>query len=170
VGDIVQRRPYVSQQSLIDATQPKGRRYYWKSEYVAGIDAGLVDAAIEHAGRIRSPHSAVLLFPVDGVLGDLADDHSAVGNRNAKAVFNIAASWERPEEDAVHMEWARTAWKDLRRFSTGGTYINFLTEDEGSDRLQAAYGQNLARLVEIKRTWDPQNIFRANKNIAPAQV
>jgi hypothetical protein len=68
------------------------------------------------------------------------------------------------------MEWARTAWKDLRRFSTGGTYINFLTEDEGSDRLQAAYGQNLARLVEIKRTWDPQNIFRANKNIAPAQV
>jgi FAD/FMN-containing dehydrogenase len=55
VGDIVQRRPYVSQQSLIDATQPKGRRYYWKSEYVAGIDAGLVDAAIEHAGRIRSP-------------------------------------------------------------------------------------------------------------------
>ncbi len=170
VGDIVQRRSYVSQQSLLDATQPKGRRYYWKSEYVSRIDAGLTDAAIEHAGRIRSPHSAILLFPLDGVLGDLPDDHSAVGNRSARAVFNVAGAWERPEEDAVHIGWARTAWSDLRRFSTGGTYINFLTEDEGSDRVQAAYGENLTRLAEVKRTWDPRNLFRMNKNIAPARV
>lgn len=55
----------------------------------------------------------------------------------------------------------------MRRFSTGGTYINFLTEEEGGERIQAAYGKNHARLVELKTKWDPRNLFRVNKNIAP---
>src|SRR5207344_1884127 len=58
VGDIVQQRSYVSQQSLLDATQPKGRRYYWKSEYLPGHDTELLAAAIDHGGRSLSPHSA----------------------------------------------------------------------------------------------------------------
>ena len=68
VGDIVQRRSYMSQQALLDATQPKGRRYYWKSEYLGAIEPALCTQAIGHAARIASPHSAVLLFPIDGVL------------------------------------------------------------------------------------------------------
>jgi FAD/FMN-containing dehydrogenase len=90
-----------------------------------------------------------------------------VGNRNARSVINIAAAWDDPKEDQSHIEWSRAAWRDLRRFSTGGTYINFLTEEEGAERVQAAYGKNLARLVDIKTKWDPGNLFRANKNIAP---
>jgi FAD/FMN-containing dehydrogenase len=170
VGDIVQRRPYVGQQSLIDATQPKGRRYYWKSEYLPAIQPDLLAGVVEHAGRIRSPHSAILIFPFGGALNTLPDSHSAVGNRNAAAVFNVAASWERADEDAQHIEWARAAWRDLRRFSTGGTYINFLTEEEHGDRIQAAYGANLARLAQVKAKWDPENLFRVNKNIAPQTV
>jgi FAD/FMN-containing dehydrogenase len=170
VGDIVQRRTYVSQQSLIDATQPKGRRYYWKSEYLPRLEPELCAKAIEHAHVIASPHSAVLLFPLDGALNRLPEDHSAVGNRSTAMVLNIAASWEKPEDDARNIEWARTAWRDLRRFSTGGTYINFLTEEEGADRIQAAYGGNLARLAAIKAEWDPKNLFRANKNIAPQKA
>jgi FAD/FMN-containing dehydrogenase len=166
-GDIVQRRSYVSQQALIDATQPKGRRYYWKSEYLRAIEPSLCDAMLEHAARIRSPHSAVLLFPLMGALDRIADDHSAVGNRNAAAVLNIAASWDVPADDEVNMEWARSSWQDLRRFSSGGVYVNFLSADEGADRVQAAYGKNYARLVETKRRWDPENLFRTNKNIAP---
>ncbi|HEU5465107.1 MAG TPA: FAD-binding oxidoreductase, partial [Candidatus Binatia bacterium] len=65
VGDIVQRRPYVSQQSLLDATQPKGRRYYWKSEYLPRLEPDLLGAAIRHAQAIVSPHSAIILFPLD---------------------------------------------------------------------------------------------------------
>jgi FAD/FMN-containing dehydrogenase len=166
-GDIVQRRSYVSQQALIDATQPKGRRYYWKSEYLRGIEPALCDAMLEHAARIRSPHSAVLLFPLMGALDRFADDHSAVGNRNAAAVLNIAASWDAPTDDEANMEWARSSWQDLRRFSSGGVYVNFLSADEGADRVQAAYGKNYARLVETKTRWDPENLFRTNKNIAP---
>jgi FAD/FMN-containing dehydrogenase len=167
VGDIIQPRSYESQQSLIDATQPKGRRYYWKSEYLATLDRPLLDLAMEYAQQIPSPHSAIVLFPLGGALNRLPADHSAVGNRDAAWVLNITASWDDPAEDALHIEWARNAWQRMRSFSTGGTYINFLTEEEGDSRIRAAYGGNYDRLVSIKRTWDPDNLFRANKNIVP---
>jgi hypothetical protein len=124
---------------------------------------------IEHAGRMLSSHSAIILFPIDGAIHRLPEDHSAVGNRNARVVLNITGAWDRPEDDAANIEWARAAWRDMRRFSTGGTYINFQTEDEGDDRVRAAYGQNHQRLVEIKTKWDPGNLFRLNKNIAPRE-
>jgi FAD/FMN-containing dehydrogenase len=167
VGDVLQRRPYVSQQSLLDATQPKGRRYYWKSEYVPAVSAELLDVLAGHATRLVSPHAAILVFPLDGALNRLPEDHSAVGNRRTGAVVNVSASWERAEDDTANVAWARTAWRDLRRFSTGGTYVNFLNEEEGQDRIRDAYGSNYDRLVEIKTRWDPQNVFRTNKNIAP---
>jgi len=167
VGDIVQPRTYVSQQSLLDATQPKGRRYYWKSEYLSKLEPVLFTKLIEHAERITSPHSAIVLFPIGGALNRLPEDHSAAGNRDASCVVNIAASWERSEDDDANIEWARAAWRDIRSLSTGGTYINFLTDDEGEDRIHAAYGKNYERLVEIKTKWDPKNFFRMNKNIPP---
>jgi FAD/FMN-containing dehydrogenase len=166
-GDIVQRRSYVSQQSLLDATQPKGRRYYWKSEYLAGVTAPCLSVARAHAARIRSPHSAVLVFPLDGALNALADDASPAGNRDAKAIVNIAAAWDRPEDDAANVEWAQAAWRDIRQFSTGGTYVNFLTEEETGSRIRDAYGRHFDRLVDVKTTWDPANLFAANKNVPP---
>ncbi len=167
VGDIVQRRPYVSQQSLIDATQPKGRRYYWKSEYLPGLKPELLAKVMEHAGRIESPHSGIVLFALGGALGRHPEDHSAAGNRDAELVLNITASWESPADDATSIEWARAAWRDLRPFSTGGTYVNFLTEEETGQRIEAAYGKNYERLIDIKTKWDPANLFRMNKNIVP---
>ena len=168
VGDIVERRPYLSQQSLIDATQPKGRRYYWKSEYLPRLGPDLFARAMEHAARITSPHGAVIFFPIGGALNRLPLDHSPAGNRDANVLLNITAAWDDPAEDPAQIDWARSTWRDMRSFSTGGTYVNFLTEEEGGDRVQAAYGANLDRLVEVKRRWDPENLFRANQNIAPS--
>lgn len=167
VGDVVQRRPFVSQQNLLDATQPKGRRYYWKSEYLPGLEPDLLAGVVEHARQTDSPHSAIILFPVDGAVQRLPEDHSAVGNRNAAVVLNITGSWEQAGDDAANIDWARAAWRDLRRFSTGGTYINFLTEEEGDERVRAAYGANYERLVAAKTRWDPGNLFWMNKNIRP---
>ena len=62
------------------------------------------------------------------------------------AVLNIAGAWERADDDAANIEWARGAWRDLRQFSTGGTYVNFLTEEDGDERTRAAYRTNYARL------------------------
>jgi FAD/FMN-containing dehydrogenase len=169
VGDIVQRRLYITQQSILDATQPKGRRYYWKSEYMPKLEPDILTKVIEHAEGILSPHSAIILFPIDGALNHLPEDHSPAGNRDAAWVLNITASWENTRDDAANIEWARAAWRDMRRFSTGGTYVNFLTEEEGEERIHAAYGKNYKRLVEVKTKWDPGNLFRMNKNIAPQE-
>lgn len=83
VGDVLVRRPYVQMQSLLDATQPKGRRNYWKSEYLSRIDSALCEKVIEHAARIRSPHSVVALFQIEGALNRLNEEYSPVGNRDA---------------------------------------------------------------------------------------
>jgi hypothetical protein len=120
-----------------------------------------------HAARIPSPYSAVILFQIAGALNRLEEDYSPGGNRNARYVLNLAGSWEQAGEDTANIEWVREAWNDMKSFSTGGTYINFLTEDEGPERIEAALGQGLRRLAEIKAKWDPQNMFRTNRNIKP---
>jgi FAD/FMN-containing dehydrogenase len=167
VGSVLQRRPYVTLQSLLDATQPKGRRYYWKSEYLPGVGAELLAKLHEHGSRVVSPHSAAIVFQLGGAIADRPASHSAVGNRDAAAVLNLTAAWEKPGDDAANKEWARTAWSDMKRFSTGGTYVNFLNEDDAGERVAAAYGASLERLREIKARWDPDNLFRINKNIPP---
>jgi hypothetical protein len=167
IGSALARRPYVQMQSLLDGTQPKGRRYYWKSEYLAGITPELCEKAMEHAAKIQSPHSAVIFFQLGGALNEIADD-SPVGNRDARYVLNIAGSWEGADADAASMAWARDAWTDMQGFGTGGNYINFLTEDEGHERIEAALGGALRRLGEVKAKWDPENVFRTNRNIKPA--
>ncbi len=168
LGDVLVRRPYTQLQSLLDATQPKGRRYYWKSEYLPGVESSLCEKVMEHAGKIQSPHSAVILFHLGGALNNLENDHSPVGNRDTEFVLSIAGSWEEETDNNTNIEWVRRAWEDMRSFSTGGTYINFLVEDEGPERIEAALGNSIKRLSEIKAKWDPKNIFRMNRNIKPA--
>ena len=167
IGDVLTRRTYVQMQSLLDATQPKGRRYYWKSEYLPRVEPALCDKIVEHAAGIRSPYSSIILFQMDGALNRFGHDHSPVGNRDARYLFNIGGAWDRKEDDAANIEWVRQTWNDTKRFSTGGTYINFLTEDDGADRVEAALGGALKRLAQIKARWDPQNVFRTNRNITP---
>jgi hypothetical protein len=166
VADIVTRRPYTQMQGLLDATQPKGRRYYWKSHYLPGIDPDMVRLAVDHGARIRSPHSAILLFHIQGALGDLPAGHSPAGNRDAAYVLNIAGSWEKPEDDAANMKWARDCFEATRPCSTGGAYVNFLTEEEGADRIEASYGRpTLERLALLKHKYDPGDFFRHTKRV-----
>jgi FAD/FMN-containing dehydrogenase len=167
IGDVLVRRPYTQLQSMLDATQPKGRRYYWKSEYLPRIEPDLDEKFIEHGLRIPSAHSALILFQIGGALNQLEEDHSPVGNRDARYVLNIGGSWEHANEDRENVEWARETWNELKTFSTGGTYINFLTEDEGPERIEAALGKALKRLAVVKTNWDPDNVFRTNRNIKP---
>ncbi|MEO8411938.1 MAG: BBE domain-containing protein, partial [Propionivibrio sp.] len=107
------------------------------------------------------------LFQIDGALGELRAKHSPAGNRDAAFVLNIAAAWENAADDAANQRWARDCFAATQTFSTGGTYINFLTEEEGQDRIRAAYGQPiLARLGALKQKFDPDNLFRHTKNVA----
>jgi len=168
VGDILVRRPYTQMQTLFDAINPKGRRGYWKSEYLPQVESAFGEKLIEHAARMPSPHSVMVLFQLAGALNQLQADHSPVGNRDARYVLNLVGQWLQPEEDAANIAWTRSAWNDLKSFSTGGNYLNFQSDDEGRERLEAALGTNFQRLAEIKKRWDPENVFRTNRNILPA--
>ena len=110
-----------------------------------------------------------ILFQIGGALNEIDDGHSPVGNRDAPYVLNISgpvgAGGRRRSEYPLGTRCFR---HDMRSFSTGGTYINFLTEDEGPERTEDALGKGLRRLPpEVKARWDPQNVFRTNRNILP---
>jgi len=82
---------------------------------------------------------------------------------------NVAAIYASPQEDSVHRAWAEDAAAALRR-GEDGAYANFLG-DEGAERVQAAYpGATWDRLAEVKRCYDPENVFRLNQNLPPAEL
>jgi FAD/FMN-containing dehydrogenase len=168
LADTIERKPFVEHQTMLDAGQPFGRRYYWKSHYFAEIGDDLIDAMVEHAERITSPHSAALLMHLGGTPARLDPSMNAVGLRAASYVLNIQAAWESAQEDRRHLVWAREYWSATRPFSTGSAYINFMTEDEGEARVRAAFPAAVyARLREVKSNFDPGNLFHGAQNIPP---
>lgn len=165
LADLIVRKPYVEQQTLLDATQPKGMHYYWKSEFVPGLSDELL--ATYHAQFIgqTAPANQIVLFHLAGALNERAEDDGAVGNREAGfacVVQSMAAPTVAPEENRA---WVRSAWEALRAFGTGGNYVNFQTDDEPADRTAASYRSNYEQLLAAKRRYDPDNLFRVNRNI-----
>jgi FAD/FMN-containing dehydrogenase len=168
LADTIAPKPFIEHQTMLDASQPFGRRYYWKSSYFSEIGERLVGALVDGAERITSPYSSVLLMHLGGAPARIDPTVNAVGLRTASHILNIQAAWERPPEDQRHIAWADAFWAAVRPFSTGGSYINFMTEDEDQSRVRAAYGDKVyTRLREIKARYDPSNLFRGAKNIPP---
>jgi FAD binding domain/Berberine and berberine like len=168
LANTIMVKPFVEHQTMLDAGQPFGRRYYWKSHYFDEIGDGLIDAMAAHAERIASPHSAALLMHLGGAPARIDPARNAVGLRTAAYVLNIQAAWESAQEDDRHIAWAREYWSQTRPFSTGSAYINFMTEDEGEARVRAAYGERVyGRLREVKGRFDPGNLFHGAQNIPP---
>lgn len=167
IADKIMPKPYTSQQQMLDATAPHGRRYYWKSEYLSGISDAAIDTCIAHAPDESKPYSAALLFQLGGAISRVDAQANAAAHRDAAYVINIQAAWEAPEETERYTHWAREFWSAMQPYSTGGVYVNFLSEDEGGDRIRAAYGDRYERLVALKQRYDPTNLFRINQNIRP---
>lgn len=165
-ADVIQRKPYLAQQSMLDATQPKGMHYYWKSEFLPGLNDGLLETYRAQFVDNKAPANQIVLFQLAGALNDHPEDDGAMGNREAAFACVIQAMWraDDPAGDA-HRSWVRQAWEALKPYSTGGNYINFQTEDEPDERTAASYGDNLHRLATIKKTYDPTNLFRVNRNV-----
>jgi FAD/FMN-containing dehydrogenase len=168
VVDLLQELPYVEVQSYLDETEPKGFHYYWKTEYAAELSDDLLSTVRELAATCPIPGAELGFLHVAGAVNERSEDDGAVGNRDARYVIGANGMWEPDEPDAdAFRQWIRAAWERLRPFSTGRTYINFQTADEGEERVRATYGANWDRLVEVKNKYDPDNLFRANRNIRP---
>jgi len=115
------------------------------------------------------PGAELGFLHLGGALNERDADDGAVGNRDARFAVGANAMWEPGEPGAeTFPQWIRGAWKRLRPFSTGGNYVNFQTADEDATRVQATYGANFHRLMEVKRRYDPDNLFRVNRNIRAA--
>ncbi|MCM8749774.1 FAD-binding oxidoreductase [Thermomicrobiaceae bacterium CFH 74404] len=165
--DTIERTRYLSHQRLFDPTVPSGWRYYWKSHYLHELSDQVIDVLVTHAWRDTSPLSYTLIPLMGGAVSRVAPDATAFVGRDGAHLININAVWTDPTEDDEHIAWAREFFAATEPFSTGGVYVNFLG-NEGEARVRAAYGANYARLAEIKRRYDPENVFRFNQNIAPA--
>ena len=168
IADAFSPKPFCQFQQILDGGQPFGRRYYWKSDYFHAISPAADQILVKHAEAVPSPHSALLCMHLGGAAWRSEPHGDSVGNRAAELVLNITASWESSDEDTLHIAWARNYWSEVRPFSTGGTYVNFLTEDEPAERVRAAYGDVIyRRLAQVKAKYDPDNLFRLNQNIRP---
>ncbi len=169
IVDLVEPKLFTAHQSMLDATQPPGRYYYWKSDYLPEVSDGAQETILEHTKEFPSPESAMILFQLGGAAARIDDDVSAAAHRDAAYVLNIASSCIDPGRTDACRDWARGFWSAMRPHSTGGAYVNFLTADEGDDRTLEAYGrEKYERLAALKAKYDPANLFRVNRNITPA--
>jgi FAD/FMN-containing dehydrogenase len=167
IADLVTEKSYTDQQSMLDAMEPKGHRYYWKTEYLAGLTNELLETFRDSALKVPSPLSESIVLHLAGELNERADDDGAVGNRDARYMTAFAGQWPMGAPDDTNVSWVRQAWKGIGPHSTGGNYLNFQTADEDEGRVRATYGPNFDRLVEAKQRYDPDNLFRRNRNIRP---
>ncbi len=169
VVDLLHAQPYTEVQSYLDATEPAGWHYYWKTEYLADVSPACLSTIRELYAECPSPGIEIGVLHLAGALNERDGDDGAVGNRDARFVVGVKGMWDASEPRAEALRaWIRDAWRRLRPFSTGSTYINFQGRDEDAVRVRAAYGANFERLLAIKRTYDPLNLFRMNRNIPPA--
>jgi FAD/FMN-containing dehydrogenase len=164
--DIIGPMSYAAQQALLEAAMPPNVLNYWKAEFVADLSAELIDVSVRAFETVPSPMSSVLFFPIRGVASRVAPDATAYPHRKGYSA-GIYALWRNPAENDANIAWVRESWARIKPFS-GGVYVNELGEDEGLDRVQSAYGLNYERLRQVKATYDPENVFCLNANVAPA--
>lgn len=159
--------PYLEIQSRGDSLFPRGRRYYWKAQFLNAIGDGAIEALLEAYARAPSTASLLVFQQVGGAIARVPRTQSPYANRDALYDCFPLAIWDDAAADAANIEWARGLWNAVRPYGTGGVYANNLG-DEGEDRIRDAYGDNHARLVALKTRYDPTNMFRLNQNIRPA--
>jgi hypothetical protein len=159
-------QPFTAWQQAFDPLLTPGARNYWKSHNFSQLSEGAIDAIVEYAGNLPSPHCEIFIGTIGGQTARVAPDAMAYSSRDANYVLNVHGRWESADEDERCIAWAREFFAKSQPFASSGAYINFLTQDE-TDRIESAYGATFQRLREIKKKYDPANLFRMNQNIKP---
>jgi hypothetical protein len=158
--------PYADVQCMID--DPPGMRNYWSAEYLTGVPDALVDVFCARADTLPvGTGTQHVLWPQGGAIAAGPAEYP-VPFRSAPWAVHPFGIWEDPADDEACVRWVRDVRADARPWSTGDVYLNFIGA-EGDARVEAGMGHaGLARLAEVKRRYDPDNLFRLNHNIAPA--
>ncbi len=165
-GEHIGVQPFTAWQQAFDPLLAPGARNYWKSHNFTELTDGTIDLLVRYASEVPSPHCEIFIGQLGGQINRVAPESTAYSHRDAEFVVNVHGRWETAAEDDRGMGWARDFYNDAAPFATGGVYVNFMTAEE-TERVGAAYGSNWDRLVEIKRRYDPDNLFSMNQNISP---
>jgi FAD/FMN-containing dehydrogenase len=165
-GEHIGVQPYAQWQKAFDPLLTPGARNYWKSHNFTFLSDGALNSIIEFAGKLPSPQCEIFIGLVAGAANRVPAEAMAYRHRDAKFVLNVHGRWEEKADDERCVGWARAFFQATASYASAGAYVNFMTEEE-SDRVVAAYGANYDRLAQVKKKYDPDNLFHLNQNIKP---
>jgi FAD/FMN-containing dehydrogenase len=159
--------PYPTMNTLLDAGYPTGSLNYWLSSFTDGLPDALIDAAVERFASVPSTMTAILFEHFHGAVTRVAPTDTAVPHREAGWNLLIPSVWTDPSATEANIGWTRETHAGFAPHLSERRWLNYLGDDQAEDAVQAAYGPNYERLREIKRRYDPTNVFHLNHNIAP---
>jgi FAD/FMN-containing dehydrogenase len=159
--------PYPVMNTLLDAGFPDGSLNYWLSSFTRGLPDDLIDIAVERFATVPSPMTAILFEHFHGAVTRVGASETAVPHRDQGWNLLIPSVWTDPADNDANVAWSRETFAAMRPHFGSGRWLNYLGDDQSDDAIRAAYGPNYGRLREIKRRYDPENVFHLNHNIAP---
>ena len=169
IADLVGPMPYTARQTLIDEPNARhGLQRYWRSAFTEQVSDDLIDKLIAGAAAFSSPLSLLGLFYMHGAATRVPADATAFCARRPQWDFDIIGQWADVAESGGHIAWVKALWDRVEPDLLGSVYINHLADDDRPEKLRASYGENYARLRDVKTMYDPMNLFRVNANIRPA--
>ncbi len=166
VAEHVGTMPYAALNSAFDALVPPGLQHYWKASFGGDLSPEIIAAHMEHGPKVPVVNSTVHLYPINGACHDVAADATAFGHRDATFATVIAGMWPDPADNEPNTQWVKDYYGAIAPHSQPGGYINFASPDD-QGKVAENYGANYGRLREVKRRYDPDNLFRLNQNIQP---
>ncbi|HUG13819.1 MAG TPA: BBE domain-containing protein [Thermomicrobiales bacterium] len=163
--------PFPALNSAFDAVLPPGLHHYWKSDYVPTLTDEAIGVHATHGPQLPSIQSTMHLCPQTGAIQRVGQRDTAYGRRDVEFVHVIPASDADLARMAGNIAWMHAYYDALRSLSDSGSggYINFMTDDDGQERIKATYGGDYDRLAQVKTQYDPGNVFRVNQNIRPGR-
>jgi len=166
--DLVQPMPYVAVQSLLDGGNPKGNLNYWTADFYDDLPDDAIETLVAKATQPVSPLSQMIVLTGGGAIARVDENATAFGQRQALFNIHYLSMWADPADTDKNIAYTKDLAGAMKPWSSGGAYLNFLG-DEGQGRVEAAFGpEKYKRLRDLKKKWDPQNLFRLNQNIPPA--
>ncbi|TMC09170.1 MAG: FAD-binding oxidoreductase [Chloroflexi bacterium] len=169
VAEMVGPMPYPALNSAFDGLVPAGLQHYWKANFVRELTDAAIAAHVEHAPGLPAVNSTVHIYPINGACHKVGANDTAFGHRDATFATVIAGMWPDPAQNPSAIKWVRGYSDATAPHSDAGGYINFMSDDD-QGRVEANYGAGYERLADVKQKYDPENVFRANQNIAPKRA
>jgi hypothetical protein len=159
--------PYTAVQGLIAPGNPPGRHHYWKAGFLGELEDEAIETFVARAADVISPFTASLMIPLGGAFARADDGETPLAYRGAKWNYHLLGQWADPAETDANVEWTCEFDMAMSEYAEPGVYVNFVA-DLSASALEAGFGpERYARLVQIKRAYDPENVFRSNANIPP---